>query len=248
MADYRDRYIIALAPSKLSLLWTLAAKWLAYDAASKRSVKEPETLGLPQNIHNPTVSPIRRSGFGILLSGPFQLHRALSVEDLINYVDAFAEQQEPMNSGKLNIRAIENRLYMEPLRNSPKIRNLADECVRYFHKFRMPSKELPANSPIRKALTAPQLEHYLKWGQPYVFDEFKQQIPLTARLPDQVVKAMQVRLSNHFGNSLNGGLKVDNLTLFRQPDNLQPAEMIHQADFMLDTNNEPITLPVIKTG
>jgi hypothetical protein len=235
-----------MAPNKLSMLWTLAAKWLAYDAESRRAVKDPVTLGLPDKIHGPTVAPIRRAGFGILITGPFALHRALSVDDLINYVDAYCDQMEPINSGKLFINSIDNRLYLQPMRTSPKIRNIADECVRYFHKFRMPTKPLAANSSLRKVLTAPQLEHFLKWGQPYVFDEFKQQIPLTARLPDQVIEPMQKKLSAHFGNALNGGLQVDNLTIFRQQDNLNPAEMIHQADFKTNTDTSNDTLSETK--
>lgn len=231
MAHHSDRFIISLSPNKNTLLWTLATQWLAYDADRKRSVKDPALLGLPQNIHNPTVMPIRRMGFGILLTGPFQLHRALSVEDLTNYAAAFAEQFTPLNSGRLHIKAIDNRLFLEPLRPSPKIRNIADDCVRYFHKFRMPAKPLAANSPIRKALTPPQLEHFLKWGQPFVFDEFKPQIPLTARLPEKVIEPMQKRLTAHFDNSLNGGMQMDNISVYRQPDGLSAADLLCQAEF-----------------
>lgn len=234
-----DRYIVAFAPNASSLLWSLGARWFGYDAASKRPSAEVATFGLPAKIHTTTISSVRRSGFNLPVSGPFQLHRSVSQEDLLNYAEAFSETLTSVNSGKLLIRAINTRLVMEPMSTPPAIRSIADDCVRFFNKFRMPGKPLPGNSPVRKSLSSRQLDHYLKWGQPYVFDEFRPQIPLTGLLPEKAVNPLGKQLALHFGNALNAGLLVDNISIFCQPANLDPARLIGQFHFPDQQVDEP---------
>ncbi len=226
-----DRYIVAFAPNTSSLLWSLGSRWFGYDAASKRLSTDVATFGLPENIHTTTISAVRRSGFNLPVAGPFQLHRGISQADLLNYAEAFCETMTPANSGKLQIRAINTRLVMEPMITPRAILNMADDCVRFFNKFRMPGKPLPGNSPVRKSLSTRQLDYYLRWGQPYVFEEFRPHIPLTGRLPGKAVNPLGKQLALHFGNALNAGLLVDNISIFCQPNNLEPATLIAQFTF-----------------
>ena len=114
-----------------------------------------------------------------------------------------------------------------PAEPAPALRALADAAVRRFEAFRAPLDPADRDRRLAGGLTERQRDHLLRWGYPYVFEEFFFHMTLSGPLCDPPDRR---RLSDAFArfgaDALAEPLTGMVLAVFRQPDRGQPFTII----------------------
>lgn len=239
MSDNQERYFISYAPSPKSNLWALGSAWLAYDSATGSIPKKSFTLGIPPEIHSQTVLPARKTGFNAVFIAPFNLRVGITEKILCENLYNFSKTMEPFRTCLMKVKAIGNKVGIEPLTLDHKIRDLANISIRTFNHFRETNPEPIINQKMKDILTERQIENLIKWGNPYYFEDFQFQMPLTGRVPAPMIELLSKNLQKVFSPPLSQGLLIDGLTLFKQENNQKPARMLKR--FPFKTKNNPQT-------
>ena len=94
--------------------------------------------------------------------------------------------------------------------------SLAADCVTAFERFRRPSVARELDRRRGAGLSARQDALLVRFGYPYVLDEFRFHITLTERLDPQDSTALKPWLEAHFAAALREPLAVEDLCLFVQ--------------------------------
>jgi hypothetical protein len=104
----------------------------------------------------------------------------------------------------------------------PPLQRFAADVVETFEPFRAPLSE--ADIARRKPDTLPprQRENLMRWGYPYVFDEFRFHMTLTGPVPEAKAPVMASILANRFAEFIGRPLRIDALVLFVEPERGAP--------------------------
>jgi putative phosphonate metabolism protein len=205
------RHAIYYAPPPGSTLHRLGSAWLGRDAVSGEPVKQPPVTGLKEATAEPA-----RYGFHATLKAPFTLNAGMKRVELGDAVALIAAQMETVVIQNLKLREIDGFLALVPDRQDRVLSFLGEICVCGLDSFRAkPSDEELAR---RRAanLSARQEQNLMKWGYPYVLDEFRFHMSLTQRLPDSERQTFMKAAQVHFAPVLEQLLEVDALTVFAE--------------------------------
>jgi putative phosphonate metabolism protein len=210
------RYAIYFAPSEASLLWRTASRWLGRDAARDAALEQPQVGGLSaRQLAALTQSP-RRYGFHATLKPPFHLDRGQSVAALCGALARFAQDRVAFALPELEVGSLSGFLALLPKARSEALHALADDCVTAFETFR----RLPEASELvrRRAarLTARQDALLVRFGYPYVMDQFRFHMTLTGPLEEPDHARLKPWLQRHFTEALEEPIAVQDLCLFVQ--------------------------------
>jgi len=210
------RYAIYFAPSRTSLLWRTASRWLGRDAAGNARLAQPEVPGYSaQTLVALTQSP-RRYGFHATLKPPFRLGEGQSVAALCEALARFAGERVAFALPELEVAPLSGFLALLPKVRSEALHALADDCVTAFDAFRRP---LEASELARRrgaGLTARQEALLARFGYPYVLDQFRFHMTLTGPVEGPESAHLQPWLQRHFAVSLREPIQVRDLCLFVQ--------------------------------
>lgn len=236
-----DRYHIAYAPHPKTQLWEKGAAWLAYNAATGEPPKKVQRCGLPEPVHQKLTEPARRKGFNASIYPAFRLKPDVSLKELKLYLERYCKTKTAFNSGVMKLQAHANQIVIEPIGQNPSIQELADECVHIFDPLREKGNPIPINDRMKTALTQSQINNFVKWGHPYLFDDYKFNIQLTGALSEKIAPQLCSFLQKHFLNGLTNGMMMNGLSLFGQEGPDKPARMIYFAAFQQNqsTNSTP---------
>lgn len=210
------RYAIYFAPAHASPLWQVGCAWLGRDAVSGEPVAQPRVPGFPsERVRAVTAAP-RLYGLHATLKPPFQLAVGQSVDALRNCIRQFALARTAFSLPPLQVASLSGFLALRPTTDSHELQTLAHDCVVTFEPFRRP----PARDELvrRRAagLSARQEELLLRYGYPYVLDEFRFHITLTERLDAADAARLQPWLVQHFFTVLEATEQVADVCLFMQ--------------------------------
>ena len=226
-----ERYYIGYTPHPNSKLWKLISAWLGYDCARDTKPKTVLTLGLPKKVHTEAVSSALRIGFSCVFYPPFKLREDMDIEELVIHSQTFCHTLTPVTTGALKVQSNGGQIIIAPLSTDKKIIDLAGDCVRFFDNFRLKGPPVPINGQMHKALSQRQIDYLIKWGNPYVFEEFAFTMPLTGRIPKTILGPLTDYLQNQLIHYLSHGLTVDGLYLFGQKTGSEPARLINYFPF-----------------
>ena len=205
------RHAIYYAPSPGSTLHRLGSAWLGRDAVSDEAVKQPVIEGL----HEVTAEPARY-GFHATLKAPFTLNSGMKRIELGDAVALIAAQMEAVVIPNLELLEIDGFLALAPSRQDKVLSFLGEICVCGLDSFRAkPSNEELARRRAAK-LTARQEQHLMKWGYPYVLEEFRFHMTLTRRLQDGERRIFLKAAQAHFAPVLGQPVELDALTVFAE--------------------------------
>ena len=210
------RYAIFFAPSEASLLWRTGSRWLGRDAARNLPLVQPVVPGYSaEQVRAVTQSP-RLYGLHATLKPPVRLQEGLSAADLCAALDRFARTHGAFALPPLEVGALSKFLALLPTRRSEALHALADECVMAFDAFRRPAE--PSERVRRRAagLTERQDTLLVRYGYPYVLDEFRFHLTLTDGLQPQDSARLKPWLEQYFAAALREPIVVADLCLFVQ--------------------------------
>lgn len=217
------RYALYYAPTPSSLLWELGCKWLGRDAMTGQKIKQNYFPNIGQNrLYELTRTP-RRYGLHATLKAPFKLAAEYNMEMLQSAARDFSVQRYPIILPPLVLRQINDFFCLCPEKQAIPLEGLAEVCVQKFDKFRAPMTSSERARSRADILTPMEKQNLMDWGYPYVFEQFRFHITLTARIIDDFEKeVMQAVLSDMFAPVLGQPIVMDAICLFLEPYPGQP--------------------------
>jgi putative phosphonate metabolism protein len=228
MSRDSGRYAVYLAPEDGSPLARFGAAWLGYDVATGEAVPPPDVATIEaERLHAITDEP-RRYGFHATLKPPFVLAEGHTAVSLDAAVAALAREQAPFAAPPLRLSCISGFWALTLSAPCPPVHALADYCVSELDRFRAPASDAELARRRRAGLTPRQEALLMRWGYPYVMEEFRFHMTLTARL-DAVEGAVVARaLAPLVAPLCRGPFAVDAVSLFYQERREAPFRLLYR--------------------
>ncbi len=187
------RYGLYLVPD--GPLGAFGQEWLAWDMG--RGVALDAPAGAPQGWEAITAEP-RRYGFHATVKPPFRLAEGRDVASLVEAVDALCTDVAAFNCDGLQLASLDGFLALVPEGDTGALDRFAARVVAELDEFRRPAGEEEIARRRKAGLSARQEEYLLRWGYPYVMEEFRAHFTLSGRLGkgQKAVKAhLEARLT-----------------------------------------------------
>lgn len=225
------RYAIYYAPPEDSPLSEFASAWLGRCARTGATRPHPMTAGFqPETIHRLTAAP-RRYGFHATLKAPFFLAAQTDEQELSLACSAFAETQRALILS-LVLDEIGDFIALTPDAPHAELTRLAQDCVVHFDRFRRPPDAQELARRRAAGLTSRQDANLLRWGYPYVLDDFRFHMTLTGPVPDEMERRKLVfEINKHLNDMLRRPFAVNAIALFRQDAEDRPFLCISEHPF-----------------
>ena len=217
MANF-PRYAIYYAPPRGSKLDRFGATMLGYDTWSGDDIAFPAEISAANPDWRELTSDARKYGFHATLKAPFGLREGKSEQELVAACGTFAATPRPIPAIKPVVNVISGFIAAIPDQPSAPLQEFAAECVRAFEPFR--ALLTPEDRARRKPekLSERQVAYLDQWGYPYVMEEFRFHMTLTARLdPERSARVLPL-LRDRFATLGLEDLPIDRIALFRQND------------------------------
>ncbi|MEL7344883.1 MAG: DUF1045 domain-containing protein [Pseudomonadota bacterium] len=210
------RYALYFTPAP-GAFQTKAAQWLGWDSDAGQSVPHPDLAGVPEPIPTLTETP-RKYGFHGTLKAPFRLAADQTETALIDALDTFAATRQSATIGGLKVAALGRFLALIPDGDATQLADLTADIVTFFEPFRAPLSDADIAKRRASGLTPAQDALMLKWGYPYVMDEFRFHMTLTGALAPEAVATLTPILRAHFADVLTAPFRIDALSLLTEED------------------------------
>jgi len=222
------RYAVYFAPEPGSVLARFGASWLGYDVATGEARVQPVVTGIdPEHRYAITAEP-RRYGFHATLKPPFYLAEGTGAEALDDAVAALAGRIVAFEAPPLQLSRISGFLALTLSAPCAEMLRLADRCVEALDAFRAPPAEAELARRRRASLTPRQDALLGRWGYPYVMEEFRFHLTLTARLGAAEGETVSAALAPLVAPFCEVPLKIDAISLFHQPQDAAPFRLLRR--------------------
>lgn len=174
-----SRYAVYYAPPQGSALAAFGASWLGWDADAGEARRHPNVDGVA--IAALTATP-RKYGFHGTLKPPFRLAEGVDRDTVEQAVSALAAQRAPFDGPALDLRRIGAFLALVPSEPCAALADLAAACVQELDVLRRPAEEAELARRRKAGLSPRQEDLLVRWGYPYILDEFRFHLTLTGPL------------------------------------------------------------------
>jgi len=197
------------------------ARWLGWDVARGVAATQPDLPGLDAV----TMAP-RKYGFHGTLKPPFRLAKGRNLAELEHAVASLAAATPPATCDRLQLAVLGRFLALTPHGDITGIAHLAGACVTKLDMFRAPASEAELARRRTAGLSPAQDALLVKWGYPYVLDEFRFHLTLTAALPENEIARWTALAETHLP-PLAAPFVMDDIALAgERPDGA--FELIHR--------------------
>jgi len=232
------RYAFYFSPGPGDALHELGAKWLGRDAGTGQAIEHPDLEGLGASELASITGPARRYGFHATLKAPFRLAKGVSEADLVAAFDGFAARTCAFDIPSLVVGKLEGFLALVPGELAPQLDAFAGSVVEAFEPLRadLSEREIERRNPA--SLSSSELRNLMRWGYPYVFDQFRFHMTLTARLSEPDITRVAKAAEMHFAPALAGPVAVRALSLFVEPEPGAPFEIHSRAPLAPDQHRK----------
>lgn len=214
------RYAIYYTPGHLSRFERLGAGWLGRDAFLDCALAQPPIARIDPALFARLTDEPRRYGFHATLKAPFQLVEGVGEDQLVAAFAAFAEAHAAFIVHNLKVVSMKGFLAIVPDPADPVLEALAAAGVREFDRYRAPQSADELAHRRKVPLSARQDELLVKWGYPYVLDEFRFHLTLSERITDQpTMTDLKAAAEDYFAAELAQPMIFDHIGLFveREP-------------------------------
>jgi putative phosphonate metabolism protein len=167
------------------------AGWLGWDVA--QGARVPRTLDL-EGAEEITATP-RRYGFHATLKPPFRLAEGRDAADLRAAVAEVAAATPAIRGARLHLQRLGPFLALVPATDHAPFSRLADAMVRELDAFRLPPSDAEVTRRRAAGLSPAQDAHLLRWGYPYVFEEFRFHMTLSGKIDSATADRVEAALA-----------------------------------------------------
>jgi len=214
------RRAIYFAPAPGSDLEAFGCGWLGR-ALDGTPLAQPAASGIdPARLVEITRSP-RHYGFHGTLKAPFALATGTTAEELDAAAEDFARRRTSFDV-PLRLGSLGGFLALLPAERSTALEGLAADCVEAFETFRAPPDDAEIARRRTAALTPRQDGYLLRYGYPYVLDEFRFHMTLTERLQAPERDQVLAILGELAAPVCAAPICIDAIAVFEQPDHSAP--------------------------
>ncbi|MEM5341982.1 DUF1045 domain-containing protein [Paraburkholderia azotifigens] len=212
----RARFAIYYAPARASGWWDAGSTWLARDAESGAPLDPQDTPELSQPLAQLTSSP-RRYGWHGTLVAPFHLASNVTIADLLDTAERWAQQQMPF-ALPVEAATLGDFVALRPATSAgeEQTRTLAANALRAFTPLRVKPSAADIARRLQAPLTERQRELLVEWGYPYVLEEFRFHMTLSNSL-DQAGDRDAIVERWHREAQRLGPLAIDGAAIFVEP-------------------------------
>ncbi|TXI07438.1 MAG: DUF1045 domain-containing protein [Rhizobium sp.] len=215
------RYALYFTPPKDHPLTLLAGRWLGRDAFSNEIFSDKAMAPLPDGHAELTADP-RRYGFHATLKAPFELAGSVTERDLLEVAAEFASQTKAFTIPELVLGQLGHFFALVPGSLHQPLQDFASRVVKTFEPFRAPLSEHDIARRKPEGLTEAQRANLLRWGYPYVNDEFRFHMTLTGRVPAGRQPEMHDILRERFADHTGKPLDISGLAVFIEEERGAP--------------------------
>jgi putative phosphonate metabolism protein len=221
------RYALYYAPRGGEALAMTASHWLGRNAESGQMLALRAVPGIAsERLAEITAEP-RLYGFHGTLKAPIALADGVSERDFLDAVGRFAVAERAFWVPALALGELSDFLALVPAVRCSELQDLADRCVVEFDEFRRPADEAELARRRAAGLTPRQEELLVRWGYPYVLEEWRFHLTLTGRLTDPGERGtIAALLRQRFAGFLDRPLSVSDLCVFRQTAPKRPFTVL----------------------
>lgn len=208
------RYAVYFTPPEKHPLTQAAQAWLGRSAFGNDVADLPAAMATDEQ-RSWTASP-RRYGFHATMKPPFRLADGLDETLLLGAFERFCLQHSGSGPVQLKIDRIGPFIALVAVQAVPGLNALAGSSVEWFEPFRAPlsKADIERRNPVR--LTERQRNYLMRWGYPYVFDEFRFHMTLTGPVEADDRSSVQAALEAHFAELIREPVNIDSLALFEE--------------------------------
>ena len=212
------RYALYYAPRPEEGLAVTANQWLGRNAETGQARPlKPVSAFTVERLAEITADP-RLYGFHGTLKAPIALADEATERDLLAAVGDFAVRRRSFTVPSMTLACLSGFMALVPSQPSVDLQDLADSCVIEFDEFRRPADEAELARRRAAGLSPRQDELLMRWGYPYVLEEWRFHLSLTGRIADPGERtAVTDLLRRQFMGFIDRPLAVRDLCVFRQP-------------------------------
>lgn len=212
------RYALYYAPRPEEGLAVAAGQWLGRNAENGQSRPlKPVSAFTADRLTEITADP-RLYGFHGTLKAPMTLADGFTERDLLAAVGDFAVGRRSVVVPSMTLTCLSGFMALVPSQPSVELQDLADSCVIEFDEFRRPADDSELARRRAAGLSPRQDELLLRWGYPYVLEEWRFHLTLTGRIGDDGERsAITDLLRRQFMGFIDRPLTVRDVCVFRQP-------------------------------
>ncbi|TCL71952.1 DUF1045 domain-containing protein [Rhizobium sp. BK251] len=208
------RYALYFTPPKDDPLTGLAARWLGRDAFTGSAFAVPEHDGLSVGDQFELTADPRRYGFHATLKAPFALAASVRERDLLEVAEDFAARTHAFEIPELVLGRIGRFFALVPGSLHQPLQDFSASVVKAFEPFRAALSEADVARRKPERLTERERANLMRWGYPYVMDEFRFHMTLTGQVPPEHSDAMNAILTERFAAHTGRPLAISGLAVF----------------------------------
>jgi len=221
------RYALYYAPRAEEALAVAASRWLGRNPETGEARKLAPVAGIVwERLLEITADP-RLYGFHGTLKPPIVLADGATERDFLDAVGRLAASERTIDVPAMTLAEISDFIALVPEGRHAELRDLADRCVVEFDEFRRPADEAELARRRAAGLSPRQEDLLLRWGYPYVLEQWRFHLTLTGRVKDACERETVVtELRRRFAAFVERPLAVRDLCIFRQPGPGRPFTVL----------------------
>ena len=188
----------------------MGSSWLGWDTISGQPASQPEA-GSAVKIQEITDAP-RKYGLHATIKAPFRLANNVTVLELEQQFKILCGSIKPIVFN-LKLSELSGFFALTPTVKNTELRELHTKVVCELDEFRAPPTKDELIKRRRNQLTAEQDQNLIKWGYPYIFEDFYFHITLTGKIPEDFRNKVKDEIENFFQPVLQQKINLSELAL-----------------------------------
>lgn len=186
------RYSIYYTPEAGTSLADFGAEWLGWDSAA--GVFSPHRTADDLDVAAITETP-RKYGFHGTIKPPFRLAQGHTEDALQDGLAILCAQSAPVVLAGLELARLGRFFALVPTDAATALRALAAQVVQELDIFRGPPSDAELAKRRAQHLSPAQDAYLLRWGYPYVLDQFRFHMTLSGRLDKATAQRTEAALA-----------------------------------------------------
>ncbi len=224
------RYAIYYVPPESDYLTRFVASWFGWDVYKSINVEYPVLSNLNYDIKEITSTP-SKYGLHATLKAPFCLAPDRTIDELRLSLLVLSHSIKQFEIPSICLRIISGFIAIVPTIQNESVNNLAKKCVEELDCFRQAKPLNNLNARRAAGLSDSEERNLLKWGYPYVLDDFRFHLTLTNKLSSKALKNVFPVLSSELQPVLNGPLVIGKICLLGESNINEKFEVIEEFSF-----------------
>ena len=223
-----ERFAVYYAPPVAAPLARFGASWLGRDPETGGNVELLPVEGISREVHRDIIRAPRGYGFHATLKPPFALATGTTGQSLEEATGELAATIAAFDAPPLELASLDGFLALSLALPCAAMDDLAAQCVTELDRFRAPLSERDRRQRVAHGLSERQEELLRCWGYPWVMEQYRFHMTLTARLDERRRNGIAARLETRLAPLVARRWNADSICLFHQTAHDHPFNVIRR--------------------